>query len=88
MLPLRTKCSATRPCPAPRANSIEVIRALPDQISYQKSEMKNCTTVAETDLVSPQHKNFTCYKNQKEEYSCSIINNYPGMNTCNHVMYK
>ncbi|CAM6001903.1 unnamed protein product [Sphagnum balticum] len=24
MLPLRTKCSATRPCPAPRANSIEL----------------------------------------------------------------
>jgi hypothetical protein len=33
MIPLRTKCSATRPRPAPRANSMEVIRALPDQIS-------------------------------------------------------
>ncbi len=51
--------------------------------------MKNCTTAAETDLVSPQHKNFTCYKNhQKEEYSSWIINNYPGMNSCNHVMFK
>jgi hypothetical protein len=32
-IPLRTKCSATRPHAAPRANSIEVIRALPDHIS-------------------------------------------------------
>jgi len=33
IIALRTKSSATRPRPAPRENSIEVIRALPDQIS-------------------------------------------------------
>jgi hypothetical protein len=40
--------------------------------------MKNCTTAAKTNLVSPQHKNFTCYKNEKEEYRSWIINDYPG----------
>jgi hypothetical protein len=37
--------------------------------------MQNCTTAEETDLVSPQHKNFTYYKNQKEEYNSWMINN-------------
>jgi hypothetical protein len=73
MILLRTKCSATRPRPAPRANSIEVIRALPDQISQQKSEMQNCTTAAETDLVSPQHKNFTCYKIRRKNIALGSL---------------
>ncbi|CAK9275352.1 unnamed protein product [Sphagnum jensenii] len=41
MIPLRTKCSATRPCPAPRANSIKLHESTTDPAEVAAIERKH-----------------------------------------------